>query len=169
MSPFLGLARPRSFRLLHTLFRIYTENQPHRHLVAICQLQNYVRDLSRIAFRAPFEASQYLEHRTDRGLVVRQHIRRILTGTPCPVGSNTTRLERANLDAERRDFHRQRVAETAHRPRTPERCDRFSASASLVSRRALYTPRRKSRCPRPLGSPPHLSARTAQTAHNRHC
>src|SRR5260221_12539278 len=116
MSPLLGLARPRSFRLLHTLFRIYTENQPHRHLVAICQLQNYVRDLSRIAFRAPFEASQYLEHRTDRGLVVRQHIRRILTGTPCPVGANTSWLQRADPHSERRDFHRQGVAETAHSP-----------------------------------------------------
>src|SRR5258708_6948501 len=114
MSPLFGLSRPRSFRLLHTLFRIYTENQPHRHLVAICQLQNYVRDLSRIAFRTPFEASQYLEHRTDRGLVVRQHIRRILTGTPCPVGANTSWLQRADPHSERRDFHRQGVAETAH-------------------------------------------------------
>src|SRR6266404_6836010 len=116
MSPFLGLARPRSFRLLHTLFRIYTENQPHRHLVAICQLQNYVRDLSRIAFRAPFEASQYLEHRTDRGLVVRQYSRRILPSTSCPVGSNTSWLQCADLDPQRRDFHCQRIAETAHSP-----------------------------------------------------
>src|SRR5260370_7060964 len=119
MSPFLGLARPRSFRLLHTLFRIYTENQSHRHLVTICQLQNYIRDLSRIAFRAPFEASQYLEHRTDRGLVVRQHIRRILTGTPCPVGANTSRLQRADPHSDRRDFHRQSIAETAPSPLGP--------------------------------------------------
>ena len=58
MPPFLGLARTRSFRLLHPLFRIYTEDQPHWHLVAICQLHNYVRDLPRIAFRTSFEASQ---------------------------------------------------------------------------------------------------------------
>src|SRR5712671_5147965 len=38
MPPFLGLARTRSFCLLHSLFRIDTEDQPHRHLVAICQL-----------------------------------------------------------------------------------------------------------------------------------
>src|SRR6266404_1844707 len=116
MSKFLGLTRSRGFRLLHPLFRIYAENQPHRHLVAICELQNYIRDLSGIAFRAPFEASQYLEHRTDRGLVVRQQVRRILTGTPRPVGSNTSWLERANLDPERRNFHCQRIAETAHSP-----------------------------------------------------
>ena len=92
MPPFLGLARTRSFRLLHPLFRIYTENQPHRHLVAICQLQNYVRDLSRIAFRTPFEASQYLQERTDRGLILRQQVRRIPNGAPCPVGPNASRL-----------------------------------------------------------------------------
>src|SRR4029077_19340102 len=97
-------------------FRIDTEDQPHRHLVAICQLYNYIRDLPRIAFRTPFEASQYVEHRTDRGLVVRQQVRRILTGAPCPVGPNTSRLQRADLDPERPDFHRQRVTETAHRP-----------------------------------------------------
>src|SRR6266850_2261502 len=116
MPPFLGLARARSFRLLHSLFRIYTENQPHRHLVAICQLQNYVRDLSRIAFCAPFETSQHFEERTDRGLVVRQQVRRIVAGTPCPVGPDTSWLQRADLDAERRDFHGQRVAETAYGP-----------------------------------------------------
>src|SRR5882762_8952104 len=116
MSPFLGLTRTRSFRLLHPLFRVYTENQPHRHLVAICQLQNYLRDLSRIAFRTPLEASQYLEHRADRGLVVRQKLRRILTRAPCPVGPDAPRLQCADLDPERRDFHRQSVAETAHRP-----------------------------------------------------
>src|SRR6267143_3093793 len=116
MSPFLSLTRTRSFRLLHPLFRIYTENQPHRHLVAICQLQNYLRDLSRIAFRTPLEASQYLEHRADRGLVVRQKLRRILTRAPCPVGPDASRLQCADLDPERRDFHRQSVAETAHGP-----------------------------------------------------
>src|SRR6266850_809708 len=116
MSPFLGLTRTRSFRLLLLLFRIYTENQPHRHLVAICQLQNYVRDLSRIAFCAPFETSQHFEERTDRGLVVRQQVRRIVAGTPCPVGPDTSWLQRADLDAERRDFHGQRVAETAYGP-----------------------------------------------------
>jgi len=58
MSPFLGLARARSFCLLHSFFCIYTKDQPHRHLVAICQLHNYVRDFPRIAFRTPFEASQ---------------------------------------------------------------------------------------------------------------
>src|SRR6202140_1524756 len=116
MPPFLGFTRARSFRLLHALFCIYTEDQPQGHIVAICQLQNYVRDLLWIAFRTPFEASQHLEYRTDRGLVVRQQMRRILTGTPRPVGANTARLQRADLDAERRDFHRQSVAETAHCP-----------------------------------------------------
>src|ERR1700719_2425314 len=116
MSKFLGLARTRSFRLLYPLFRIYTENQPHRHVVAICQLQNYPRDLSRIAFRALFESSQYLEERTDRGLILQQQVRRILTGAPCPVGPNTSRLQCADLDPERRDFYCQRVAEAAHRP-----------------------------------------------------
>jgi len=33
MSPFLGLGRSRSLRLLHASFRIYTEDQPQRHLV----------------------------------------------------------------------------------------------------------------------------------------
>src|ERR1700675_2221819 len=96
MPPFLGLTRTRSFSLLHALFRVDTENQPHRHLVAICQLHNYVRDLLRIAFRTPFEASQYLEHRADRGLIVRQQIWRILTGTPWPVGPNASRFECAD-------------------------------------------------------------------------
>src|ERR1700732_3353767 len=116
MSPFLGLARTRRFRLLHPLFRIDTEDQPYRHLVAFCQLYNYIRDLPRIAFCTPFEASQHVEHRTDRGLVVRQQVRRILTGAPCPVCPNPSRLQRADLDPERRYFHRQRVTETAHGP-----------------------------------------------------
>src|ERR1700730_5828969 len=116
MPPFFGFTRSRSFRLLHALFRIHTENQPHRHLVAICQLQNYVRDLARIAFRTPLKASQHFEYRTDRCLIVRQQVRGILTGAPCPVGSNTSWLECADLDAERRNFHRQRIAETAHGP-----------------------------------------------------
>src|SRR5580704_6414657 len=116
MSKFLGLARTRGFRLLHPLFRIDTEDQPHRQVVAVCQLHDYIRDLPRIAFRTPVEASQYLEYRTDRGLVVRQQVRRILTSTPCPVGSNTSRLQCANLDPERRDFHCQRVAEPADSP-----------------------------------------------------
>src|SRR6266853_6926505 len=116
MPPFLGFARSRSFRLLHPLFRIDTEDQPHRHLVAICQLKNYARDLSRIAFRTPFEASQHLQERTDRGLILREQVRCILNGAPCPVGPNTSRLQCADLDSEGRDFHRQRVAETAHRP-----------------------------------------------------
>src|SRR5258708_13415232 len=91
MSPFLGLARPRSFRLLHTLFRIYTEDQPHRHLVAIRQLHNYLRDFPRIAFRTPFDPSQYLEERTDRCLVLWQQVPRILTGAPLPVGPTSSR------------------------------------------------------------------------------
>src|SRR6267154_5866456 len=111
MSPLVGLGGARSFCLLHPLFRIDTEYQPHRHLVAVCQLQNYIRDLPRIAFRTLFEASQHLEYRTDRCL--RQQVRRILPSAPCPVGSNTSRLECADLDPERRDFHRQRVAKTA--------------------------------------------------------
>ena len=56
MAPFLGFARTRSFRLLHPLFRIDTEDQPQRPLVAVCQLHNYIRDLPRIAFRTSFEA-----------------------------------------------------------------------------------------------------------------
>src|SRR5882762_5047836 len=116
MSPLVGLGGARSFCLLHPLFRIDTEDQPHRHLVAICQLQNYARDLSRIAFRTPFESSQHLVYRTDRGLVVRQQVRHILTRAPCPVGPNTSRLQCADLDPERRDFHRQSVAETADGP-----------------------------------------------------
>src|ERR1700674_3956982 len=116
MPPFLSLGGARSFCLLHPLFRIHTEDQPHRHLVAICQLQNHVRDLSRIAFETPFEASQHLQERTDRGLILRQQVRRILNGPPCPVGPNTSRLQCADLHSERRDFHRQSVAETAHGP-----------------------------------------------------
>src|ERR1700682_2344626 len=116
MSPFLGLHCEGGFCLLHPLFRIDTEDETHRHLVAICQLQNYARDLSRIAFRTSFEASQYLQERTDRGLILRQQVRRILNGAPCPVGPNTSRLECADLDSEGRDFHRQSVAETAHSP-----------------------------------------------------
>jgi hypothetical protein len=92
MPPFLGLARTRSFGLLHALFCIYTKDQPHRHLVAVRQLHNYVRDFPRIAFRTPFEASQNLQERTDRGLILRQQVWRVLTGSPCPVGPNTPRL-----------------------------------------------------------------------------
>src|SRR5260370_17093106 len=116
MPPFFGLTRTSSFRLLHPLFRIYTEDQPHWHLVAVRQLHNYVRDFPRITFQTPFEASQYLQERTDRGVILRQQVRRILNGAPYPVGSNTSRLQCADLDSEGRDFHRQRVAETAHRP-----------------------------------------------------
>jgi hypothetical protein len=115
VPPFVGLGGARSFCLLHPLFCIHTEDQPHRHLVAICQLQNHVRDLSRIAFQTPFESSQHLQERTDRGLILRQQVRRILNGAPSPVGPNTSRLQCADLDPEGRDFHRQRVAETAHR------------------------------------------------------
>ena len=50
MPPFLGLRGARSFCLLHPLFRIDTEDQPHRQLVSICQLHNHIRDLPRIAF-----------------------------------------------------------------------------------------------------------------------
>src|SRR5260370_35090563 len=116
MSKFLGLARARGFCLLHPFFRIYAEDEPYGLLVAIRQLFDYVRNLSRIAFRTLFESSQYLEERTDRGLVLGQQVWRILTGAPCPVGPNASRLQGADLDSEGRDFHRQRVAETAHRP-----------------------------------------------------
>src|SRR5712692_6379870 len=116
MPPFVGLGGARGFCLLHPLFRIYTEDQPHWHLVAVRQLHNYVRDFPRITFQTPFEASQYLQERTDRGLILRQQVRRFLNGAPCPVGPNTSRLQRADLDSEGRDFHRQRVTETAHRP-----------------------------------------------------
>ncbi len=90
MAPFLGFARTRGFRLLHPLFRIDTEDQPQRPLVAVCQLHNYIRDLPRIAFRTSFEASQHLEYRTDRRLIVRQQLRRILTGASRTVGPNTS-------------------------------------------------------------------------------
>src|SRR5260370_6727548 len=116
MPPFFGLTRTSSFRLLHAFFRIDTEDQPHWHLVAVRQLHNYVRDFPRITFQTPFESSQYLQERTDRGLILRQQVRRILNAAPCPVGPNTPRLQCADLDSEGRDFHRQRVAETAHRP-----------------------------------------------------
>src|ERR1700688_410482 len=116
MAPFFGFTRSRSFRLSHPIFRIDTEDQPKRHVVAVRQLHNYVRDLPRIAFRTPFEASQHLEYRTDRCLVFRQQRRRILTGTPRPVGANTSRLQSADLDPERRDFHWRRIAETDHGP-----------------------------------------------------
>jgi hypothetical protein len=33
------------------LFRIHTEDQPHQHLVGICQSHNYIGDAPRIAFR----------------------------------------------------------------------------------------------------------------------
>ena len=102
--------------MLHPLFRIDTEDQPHRHLVAVRQLQNYIRDLPRIAFRIPLEALQYLQKRTDRGLVLRQQLRSILSCAPRPVGPNTAWLQCADLDPERRDFHRQRVAETTDGP-----------------------------------------------------
>src|SRR5260370_31108285 len=105
MSALVGLGGARGFRLLHSFFRIDTEDQPHRYVVAICQLQNYVRDFSRIAFQTPFESSQYLEERTDRGLVLGQQIWRILTGAPCPVGPNASRLQCADLDSEGRDLH----------------------------------------------------------------
>ena len=114
MAPFFRFSRSRSFRLLHPIFRIYTEYQPERHVVAIRQLQNYIRNLPRIAFRTPFEASQHLEYRTDRCFVLRQQLRRILTSAPCPVGANTSRLQSADLDPERRNFHRQRIAEAAY-------------------------------------------------------
>src|SRR5689334_10442826 len=80
MSPFLSLDCAGGFGSLHSLFRIYTEDQPHGHVLTIRQLQNYVRDLSRIAFQTPFESSQHLQERTDRGLIFRQQVRRILNG-----------------------------------------------------------------------------------------
>src|ERR1700674_269453 len=85
MPPFLGLARTRSFRLLHPLFCIYTEDKPHWHLVAICQLHNYICNPPRIAFRTAFEASQHLQERTDRGLILRQEVRRLPNGGACCV------------------------------------------------------------------------------------
>src|SRR5258705_7464295 len=103
MSPFFGLARSRSFRLLHALFRIDTEDQPHRHLVAVRQLHDDIGDLPRIAFRTPFEPPQYLEERTDRRLVLGQQVPRILTGAPCPVGPNAPPLPSADLHSEARN------------------------------------------------------------------
>src|ERR1700731_4500500 len=116
MAPFFRFTRSRSFPLPHPIFRIDTEDQPKRHVVAIRQLHNYIRDLPWVAFRTPLEASQHLEYRADRWFVFRQQLRRILTGTPRPVGANTARLQSADLDPERRNFHRQRIAETAHGP-----------------------------------------------------
>jgi hypothetical protein len=49
MPPLLGLACTRRFRLVHTLLRIHPEYQPERHLIAVRQLHNHIRDLSRIA------------------------------------------------------------------------------------------------------------------------
>src|ERR1700739_5118042 len=103
MSPFFGLGGARSFRMLHPLFRIDTEDQPRWHVIAVRQLHNYVRDFPWIAFQTSFEASQSLQKRTDRGLVFRQQVCRILSGAPRPVGPNTSRLQRADLDAERGD------------------------------------------------------------------
>src|ERR1700688_3610931 len=114
MPPLLRLACARSFRPSHTLLRIHTEDQPERHLIAVRQLHNHIRDLARIAFRTSFEASEQLEHRTDRSLIVRQKIRDILPCASRPVGSNAARLQRANLDSERRDLHCESVAETAY-------------------------------------------------------
>ena len=71
MPPFFGLARARSFGLLHALFRIDTEDEPYGHLVSVCQLHDYVGDLSRIAFQTPFKSSQYFQERADRGLIIR--------------------------------------------------------------------------------------------------
>src|SRR5580704_14928180 len=113
MPPFFGLARTLSFPLLHALFRIYAEDEPYGHLVSVCQLHDYVGDLARIAFQTAFKSSQYFQERADRGLTIRQQFRHILTGAPGPVGPNTSRLQRADLDSEGRDFHRQRGAETA--------------------------------------------------------
>src|SRR5580765_6402068 len=180
MPPFLGLARTRSFRLLHSLFRVYTENQPHRHLVAVRQLHDDVGDLSRIASGPPFESSQYLVHRTDRGLVVRQQIRHILTRAPCPVGSNASWLECADPDPERRNFHCQRVAKTADGPlgrvirsisgncqATTDRRHLKDVTAPLLAspgpRHVWCTPPRKSMYPRRHGNPPHSFARRAQS------
>ena len=72
MPPFLRLVRARSFRLVHTLFRIHAKDQPERHLIAVRQLHNQIRDLARIAFLTSFDTSQQLEYRADRGLIVRQ-------------------------------------------------------------------------------------------------
>src|SRR6202035_2913583 len=116
MSPFLRLARARSLCLLHPLSRIHTEDQPHRHLVAIRQLKNYARDLSRIAFRTAFEAAQHFEVRPHGVLVFREQLRRILTSAARPVGANSSGLKRADFYAEWRDFQRERIAETADGP-----------------------------------------------------
>src|ERR1700681_1632538 len=67
MPPLLRLACARSFRPVHTLLRIHTEDQPERHVIAVRQLHNHIHDLPRIAFRTSFETSEQLEHRTDRG------------------------------------------------------------------------------------------------------
>jgi hypothetical protein len=60
MSRFLGLARTRGFRLLHSPFRIDTEDQPQGDFFAICQLHDSIGDLPWIAFRRPFETRSIL-------------------------------------------------------------------------------------------------------------
>jgi len=55
-----GLVRVQSRGYM--LFRIYAENQPDWHLIAVRQSHNHIRDLARIAFQTPFDASQELEH-----------------------------------------------------------------------------------------------------------
>src|SRR5476649_2764431 len=116
MPPLLGLACACRFRLVHTLRRIHAQKQPERYLITVRELHNHIRDLTRIAFRTYLVASEELEHRTDRDLIVRQQIRRVLPRPSRPVSPNTARFQRANLDPERCDLHRQSVAETAHGP-----------------------------------------------------
>src|SRR5258708_38074126 len=97
MAPFLGFTCTCSLCPVYMFFRIYTENQPEWHLVAVRQSHNHIRDLARIAFQTAFDASQEVEHRTDRSLIIGQQVRRILPCPPRPVGPNTARLQRADL------------------------------------------------------------------------
>ena len=103
MPPFIGLACTRSFHPVHALFRIYTEDQSDRHLIAVCQLHNHIRDLARVALGTHFVALQQLQDRADRCFILPQKFRRLLSCAPCPIGPNAARLQSAYLDAERCD------------------------------------------------------------------
>src|SRR5258707_364717 len=123
MSPFVGLGGTRSFCLLHPLFRIDTEDQPHRHLVAIRQLHNYVRDFPRIPFRTSFEASQYLAERTDRRCpppTARRPLRRPHRALPAGRASPARRTVPPGVPALPSDALRQ--LRCRPRPAPPRRC-----------------------------------------------
>jgi NAD(P)-dependent dehydrogenase (short-subunit alcohol dehydrogenase family) len=65
---------------------------------------------------AKWAVGGFSQERTDRGLILRQQVRRILNGAPCLVGAGTSRLQCADLDSEGRDFQRKGVTEDVARP-----------------------------------------------------